>query len=183
LGFFICQKYFCKHDKALFIEAKPKYQTIDKLFELYQSRLADSTNNINGFLFTAADLKEIADSFATTQNIGLLIGVDQNRNKVAYFKAVKSSSAEETKYESLIFYLVENNLSKSSKRALQLFTLNSEPVSEKWTLKNAFEHMFTNATAAKLPTCPPPDLRCTKTQASIIIGTNTAPTGPIISIE
>jgi hypothetical protein len=183
LGFFICQKYFCNNDKALFVEVKPKYQSIDKLFKIYQNRLADSTNNFNGFLFTSDDLKEIADSFKTTTNIGMLIGVDEQRNKVAYFKAINSSSSVKSENDSLVFYLVENNLSKSSKRELQLFTLNNSSVADDGTLKSIFEYVFTNATAAKLPTCPPYDLRCTKTQASLIVGTNTAPTGSIISTE
>lgn len=183
LGFFICQKYFCKNDKAQFELQKPKYQSIDKLFKKYQSRLADSTDNINGFLFTAADLIEIADSFKTTKNIGMLIGVDENRNKVAYFKAINESSSEQTYKDSLVFFIADNNLSKSSKRDLQLFTLNNSLVDENGTLKNIFEHLFTNAKAGKLPTCPPPDLRCSKTQASLVVGTNTAPTGAIQSVE
>lgn len=183
LGFFICQKYFCKNDKSQFVLEKPKYKSIDKLFELYQSRLADSTDQFNGFLFTADDLKEIADSFKTAPNIGMLIGVDEQRNKVAYFKAINTTSIEKTKNDSLVFFLVENNLSKSSKRDLQLFTLNNSSIAESGTLKNIFEHMFTNATAAKLPTCPPPDLRCSSTQATLIIGTNTAPTGTITSTQ
>lgn len=183
LGFFICQKYFCKNDKSQFVLEKPKYKSIDKLFELYQSRLADSTDHFNGFLFTADDLKEIADSFKTVQNIGMLIGVDEQRNKVAYFKAITASATEKTKIDSLVFYLVDNNLSRSSRRDLQLFTVSNSSVSDNGTLKSIFEHMFTNATAAKLPTCPPYDARCTKTQASIIVGTNTATTGSIISTE
>lgn len=170
LGYFICKKNTVTHVEV----QDPKYDSVSTIFSKYSKQITNPNSNFGGLEFSSDLLIGLASILDSTSKVQMLIGIDSNRQKVAYFKQVGYGKPEDNKPD-YIYYISENKLLKFEKAKQPLFTFNDGSENPTSSMKIFFENVFTKATAANRPppTCPPWDPRCRKVQASKVVGINT----------
>lgn len=165
IGFFGCKNFSGPKDDV--VDA-PVYKPINEIYTDYAKNF-NRADDFAGVEITKSDILEIASDPNLPDGIQMILGIDNARKKVVYFKGVYGAGQKPA--TDSIFYIANNGLQKIS--PLQLAT--SFYAESNTTLQNIFETVFVTASAARLPKCPPyTDPRCNAVQAARVEGVNSS---------